>query len=195
VKTLFAIIAAAFVSVSSFAQGTVIFYNRGLTGPNGTTYNAPVCGISDPATAVAQMYLVAGPDGARTFTPLLPVNTFRAFPNQQYLAGPVPVTVPGQPPGTTGLQFVVRVWQGAPSYDSAVLRGESNIFTVGPLGGARANGQIFLPPDLGGPGGVGGLQFYLCPEPSTFVLGVLGAAISLCRRRKSSSLFQPVEEL
>jgi hypothetical protein len=183
-KTLFAIIAAAFVSVSSFGQGTVIFYNRGLTGPNGTTYNAPVfCGVTDPATAVAQMFLVTGTAGRETLTALEPVNTFREFPNNQYLVGPVVVPVPGQAPGTTGLRFVVRVWQGAVSYDMATVRDQSYVFTVGPLGGARADGQIFLPPDLGGPDGVGGLQFFPCPEPSTIALGVFGAAILLCGRR------------
>jgi hypothetical protein len=183
-KTLFAIVAAAFVSVSSFAQGTLIFNNRNLTGPNGVTYNAPIqVWWPDPSNATAQMFLVTGTGAAATFTALTPVNTFRPAPNQWFLAGPVVVTVPGQAAGTTGLQFVVRAWQGA-NYDAAALRAQSGVFTVGPLGGVTTSGEIFLPPDLGGPGGVGGFQgIVIWPEPSSTALALLGAAILLARRR------------
>jgi hypothetical protein len=183
-KKLFVIIAAVLVSMCSFAQGTLIFNNRNLTGPNGVTYNAPIqVWWPDPANATAQMFMVTGTGAAATFTPLTPVNTFRPAPNQWFLAGPVVVTVPGQPAGTTGLQFVVRAWQGA-SYDTAFARAQSGVFTVGPLGGVTPSGQIFLPPDLGGPGGVGGFQGILFwPEPSSTAIALLGAAILLARRR------------
>jgi hypothetical protein len=187
-KTVLAIFGLVIAIVSSLAQGTVIFNNRNLTGPNGTTYNAPVYGIMDPANTTAQMFLVTGTGATATYTPLTPVNTFRAPPNQAFLVGPVTVTVPGQPPGTTGLQFVVRVWEGR-SYDSATARLQSYIFTVGPLGGTTADGQIFLPPDLGGPGGVGGLQFCsFCPEPSMTALALLGTVILLARRLELKDL-------
>jgi hypothetical protein len=182
-KKLLVTLAAVLVSVSSFAQGTLTFNNRNLTGPNNTTYNAPINGVNNPANTTAQLFLV-GAGGA--LTALTPINTFRAAPNSQFLTGPVTVTVPGQPAGTTGLNFVVRAWEGA-SYDTATVKGQSAQFTVGALGGTTAAGQIFLPPDLGGPGGVGGLPaigFTLVPEPSTIALGLLGAAALLYRRRK-----------
>jgi hypothetical protein len=183
-KTFLATFGLLLTALSTLAQGTLTFNNRNLTGPNGTTYNVPFCPISDPANATAQMFLVTGTGASVTYTPLFPVNTFRAAPNQQFLTGPVTVSVTGWAPGTTGLQFVVRVWEGS-SYDSAAARSQSGIFTVGPLGGTTADGQIFLPPDLGGPGGIGGLQVWTCmPEPSASILALLGAAALLYRRRK-----------
>jgi hypothetical protein len=169
--------------LSTLAQGTLTFNNRNLTGPNGTTYNASISGVTLGGNATAQMFLVAGTGASQTFTPLTPVNTFRPAPNQQYLAGPVVVIVPGQRPGTTGLQFIVRVWQGS-SYDTSAARDQSPIFIVGPLGGTTVSGEIFLPPDLGGPGGVGGLQPFGFPEPSIAALAILGASAFLLRRRK-----------
>jgi hypothetical protein len=132
--------------------------------------------------ASAQLFLVSGSGASLVYTPLLPFQTFRPPPDQQFFAGPVTVTVPGQAPGTTGLQFVVRAWNGV-SYQDAFLRGQSAAFTVGPLGGTTSDGQIFLPPDLGGPGGVGGLRGFFVPEPSTIAIVLLGA-VALLRRPK-----------
>jgi hypothetical protein len=185
-KKLLVITAAVLVSMPSFAQGTLIFHNRNLTGPNGTTYNAPITLFYDAPNAVAQMFLVTGTGAAATFTSLTPVNAFRAAPNSQFLTGPVSVTVPNQPAGTTGLQFVVRAWQGS-TYDTSVIRGQSEPFTVGPLGGTTLSGEIFLPPDLGGPGGIGGFRgIFVPPEPSITSLALLGAAVLLCTRPKAS---------
>jgi hypothetical protein len=183
------ILAAILASAASFAQGTLIFYNRGLTGPNGTTYNAPMQQVTDPATAKAQLFLITGSGGSATYTPVPGVNTFRPVPNQAFMVAPITVAVPGQPAGTTGLHFVLRVWERGPSYGTSPWFGQSAEFTAGPLGGVTPDGQIFLPPDLGGPGGVGGLQsFVLVPERSTIALGLLSTAALLISRRKRTGL-------
>jgi hypothetical protein len=182
-KKLLVTLAAVLVSVSSFAQGTLVFNNRGLANPSGSgTYNSPINGVTDPATAGAQLYIVdAG--GARTAIP--GTQVFRPAPNQQYFTGPITVTVPNQPPGTAGLRFVIRAWQGGTSYETSSMTGESAIFTVaGGLGGVPPTGAPITPPGLGGPGGLDPAGFTIVPEPSTIALGLLGAAALLLRRRK-----------
>jgi hypothetical protein len=179
-KKLLVTLAAVLISASAFAQGTIVFNNRNLTAPAGGTYNAPITGNTVGATA--QLFLVTGAAGSETYTPLTPVNTFRAAPNNAFLTGPVQVEVPGQPPGTTGVRFVVRAWQGA-SYDTATERGQSAIITVTqPLGGTPTGAPPITPPDLGGAQGL--QSFPVVPEPSTIALGLLGAAALLYRRRK-----------
>jgi len=183
-KKLLVTLAAVLVSVSSFAQGTITFNNRGLSPATagGTPYNAPINNVTDPASARAALYLVTGATGSEVYTPLTPLQTFRASPNQAFFVGPVSVAVDGQAPGTAGLRFVVRAWQGAANWDAAVIRGQSELITVAAGLGGTGPGGVFLPPDLGG---VNGLQsFALVPEPSTIALGVLGAAALLYRRRK-----------
>jgi len=183
-KKLLVTLAAVLVSVSSFAQatsGTLTFNNRGLTAPGGGTYNAAINGITDVASARAQLYLVTGSGASAVYTPLTPMQTFRPSPNEEFFVGPVTVSVTGRDPGTTGLQFVVRAWQGAASYETATYRAESELITVAAGLGGTGPGGVFLPPDLGG---ANGLQSFTVPEPSTIALGVLGAAALLYRRRK-----------
>jgi hypothetical protein len=188
-RTFLLVITIMLVTDSLFAQGTLIFYNRGLTAAGGGTYNAPIGEFSPQATA--QLFLLSGSGASITFTPLFPLQSFRPAPDNRFFTGPLSVTVPNQPAGTTGLNFVVRAWEG-PNYETAAVRGQSAVFTVGPLGGTTASGQIFLPPDLGGPGGIGGLQSFIVPfpEPSTISLALLGAAVLLLRRRKDSTAFR-----
>jgi hypothetical protein len=181
-KKLLVTLAALLVSVSALAQGTITFHNRALTDPvSGAAYDAPISG--DTVGANAQLFLV-GAGGA--LTPLTPVQTFRPAPNNRFFVAPVVVTVPGSPAGTTGVQVRVRAWQGA-SYDTATVKGESGIITVGALGGIPASGPPITPPDLGGAAAGQGLPatgFAVIPEPSTMALGLLGAAALLFRRRK-----------
>jgi len=179
-KKLLVTLAAVLVSVSTFAQGTINFSNRNIQGASGA-YNVRVEG--DTTGAVAQLFLVSGGN----FTAVPGQATFRTTAGQTWaFQDAVLATVPGVAPGQNA-QFVMRVWKGA-SFDTASIKAESATFTVGPLGGENPTGGLpFLPPDLAGPGGVGGIPsttLVLVPEPSTIALGLLGAAALLYRRRK-----------
>lgn len=181
-KKLLVTLAAVLVSVSSFGQGQIVFNNRNLTAPDGSLYNAPITG--DTVGGTAQLMLSSG----GSLTPLLPINTFRAAPNNQFLTGPVTVDVTGQPPGTKNLTFVVQAWKGAASYEAAKTTagaslGQSAPFTVaGALGGLDpAGGPPFIAPDVSG---LQGFAIAPVPEPSTIALGILGAAALFIRRRK-----------
>jgi hypothetical protein len=178
-KKLLVTLAAVLVSASAFAQGTVTFNNRNLTGAGGVLYHAPITG--DTIGASAQLFLVAG--GVET--PLTPTQTFRPAPNNAFFVGPVTVAIPGVAAGVSGTQVRVKAWQGA-SYDASAVRGQSELITLGQLGGDPGGGNPpITPPDLGGLNGQNGLQsFAVVPEPSTIALGVLGAAALLLRRRK-----------
>jgi len=174
-KKLLVTLAAVLVSVSSFAQGTVIFNNRTQAGdapikrPDGTGAGA---GIS------AQLYLQTAPG---VFTALTPATTFRtASAAAAFFVNEInPFTVQGVLPGQSAT-FKVVAWEtSAGSYEAAVLKGESNPFTIAQLGGTPAGGAPIPTPSLNGLQG-----FTMIPEPSTIALGVLGAAALLYRRRK-----------
>jgi hypothetical protein len=186
-KKLLVTLAALLVSVSAFAQatdGTITFHNRNLATPNPDgQVNVPINGVRDPAATRAQLFLVSGTGASTVYTPLSPLQVFRPSPAQQYFTGAVTVNVTGQAPGTTGLRFVVRAWEGAEGgFDSAGYKGQSAEILPAALGGINQAGTIFFTPDLGGANGL--RTFELVPEPSTIALGVLGAAALLYRRRK-----------
>ena len=181
-KKLLVTLAAVLVSVSSFAQGSLIFNNRTQTG------DAPVTrpgGLGAGAGITAQLYLV-GAGGV--LTPLTPTTTFRTTSAAAAFfvteVNPFVITgiLPGQPATVR-----MRAWEtAAGSYEasvapgSAFLRGESNDVLIPQLGGTPAGGGAPIPTP-----GLNGLQgFALVPEPSTMALGILGAAALLFRRRK-----------
>src|SRR5688572_2553994 len=77
-KVFIIALAASLMAVSSLAQGTIIFYNRDFSSPNPDGMSsAPIAGITDVATARAQLYLVTGSGAAAIYTPLTPLQTFR----------------------------------------------------------------------------------------------------------------------
>jgi hypothetical protein len=171
-KKLLVTLTAVLVCVSAFGQGTVIFNNRigsvdaPVRRPDGTGAGAGV---------TAQLYLV-GAGGA--LTALTPTSTFRTTSAAAaFYLNQVTVTVPGIAAGNPGT-FRIRAWEGA-SYDTAVLKGESNDVTITQLGGQPSTGAPIPDPALAGLQG-----FTLVPEPSTMALGLLGAAALLYRRRK-----------
>jgi len=178
-KKLLITLAAVLVSASTFAQGTIKFNNR-LTGQVDAPVSLPggTVGAGSLAGATAQLYLI--PAGGGAPVALTPATTFRTtsaaamFYVNEPLTG---VVVPGVPAGSTA-NIQLRAWSGGTSYETAVIRGESNIIPVS-LGGTPAQGAPI--PDAV----LSGLQgFALVPEPSTIALGVLGAAALLYRRRK-----------
>ena len=180
-KKLLVTLAAVMVSVSSFAQGTLIFNNRTQTG------DAPVTrpdGTGAGAGITAQLYLV-GAGGA--LTPLTPTTTFRTTSAAAafFVTEINPFTINGILPGQSAT-VRMRAWEtAAGSYEAAVgttfLSGESNDVTIPQLGGTPAGGAPIPTPSLNGLQGFG---LTAVPEPSTIALGVLGAAALLFRRRK-----------
>jgi hypothetical protein len=185
-KKLLVTLAALLVSVSSFAQGSVIFNNRTQAGDRPITYGAGPNigqGAGSLPGAIAQLVLVTGAAGSETFTPLTPTTPFRTGNAAAFFTEIRPFTVTGVQPGESA-RFVVRAWQGAATYDQAKTGGgywgESPIFTVDALGGTPAGGGLpVATPTLDNLS-----AFTLVPEPSTIALGVLGAAALLFRRRK-----------
>jgi len=173
-KTAIAVLAAALLSATAFAQGTINFNNRNLAGPGGTIYHAAVTGI--PAE-FAQLYLITGGAGSEAFTPIPGITTFRPAPLSAFL-NPIVLAVPGVAAGTTGVRVQMRVWAFAGTWETATVRGESSIITLGPLGGIPENGPPLVPPNLDGLPAI-----VIFPEPSTLTLALLGAAVLLFRRR------------
>jgi hypothetical protein len=173
-KKLLVTLTAVLVSVSAFGQGSVIFNNR--VG----TVDAPIRrpdGTGAGAGVTAQLYLV-GAGGA--LTALTPTSTFRTTSAAAaFYLNQVTVTVPGIAPGNPGT-FRIRAWEGA-SYDTSLLKGESNDVTITQLGGQPSTGAPIPDPALAG---LTGFALVAVPEPSTMALGLLGAAALLYRRRK-----------
>src|SRR5687768_2090221 len=97
-KKLLVTLAAVLVSVSSFAQGnfgTVTFHNRNFATPNADgQIHVPIGGVTDVASARAQLYLVENGN----YTALTPLQTFRPSPNQTFFVGAVTVPVTGKAP-------------------------------------------------------------------------------------------------
>ena len=182
-KKLLVTLAAVLVSVSTFAQGTILFNNRTLTAGDIRVYadGSRTTGAGTLGTVNAQLFTVAN----GVYTALTPATTFRSG-NASFYVNPVDVTA-GQPAGTT-VSVVMRAWIGA-DYEAARLggtSGQSDPFTLR-LGGANpATGEIIQTPDLAGNLGNPMQPFNLTtiPEPSTIALGVLGAVALLYRRRK-----------
>ena len=178
-KKLLVTLAAVLVSVSSFAQGTLIFNNRTQAG------DAPVSrpgGAGAGAGITAQLYLV--PAGGGAPVPLTPTTTFRtgSAAAAYFVTEINPFTITGIQAGQNAT-VRLRAWEtAAGSYEAAAagggLWGQSNDVTV-QLGGTPPVGAPIPTPSLNGLQG-----FTLVPEPSTMALGVLGAAALLFRRRK-----------
>jgi len=183
-KKLLITLAAVLVSVSSFAQGTVIFNNRTQTG------DAPVSrpgGAGAGAGITAQLYIQTTPGGL--FTPLSPTTTFRtSSPAATFFVNEInPFAVTGVLPGQSATFKLVAYDTTAGSYEaatapgSAFLNGESAAFTIAQLGGTPVGGAPIPTPSLNG---LQGFQLTIVPEPSTIALGVLGGAALLYHNRK-----------
>ncbi len=175
--------AVVLVSVSSYGQGTFLF-NTFIPG----TVDARVSRVDGSGAGggvTAQMFLITGSGASASYTALTPSAEFRttSAAAAYYIQPPAAaIAVPGVAAGSQAT-LVMRAWEGA-SYEAAVaaggLYGQSAPFTI-TLGGTPPTGAPL--PDTP----LLGLQSFMIgifPEPSTLALGLLGAAVLLCRRRK-----------
>jgi hypothetical protein len=104
--------------------------------------------------------------------------------------GGAATTLPGTESGSAGsTQVQLAAWYsggGATSYAAAVASGlpagASEVGILQGLGGANASGPPSVAPDLAGLG-ITSFAISYIPEPSTMVLGVIGALAFLTRRQ------------
>ena len=186
-RKLLAILLTTLVSISSFAQGSVIFNNRTQAGDRPVTYGAPAQGFGTLPGATAQLVLVTGAAGSETFTGLTPTSPFRTGAAAAFFTEISPFIVPGVQPGESA-RFVVRAWALAASFEEALktpgaIWGSSAIFTVPELGGTPPGGGLPIPTPT-----LDGLNAFTIPEPSTIALGFLGTAALFLRRKRLTSM-------
>ena len=164
-KTLSIAIMALVLTTNYYAQGLVEFDNLVVDAP----ISMPD-GTGPGAAGRAQLYLLE----ENGYTPVGPIQGFiTATPEAAYYLSGIIVPIPDRPAGTEAT-VQVRAWVDAPTWESALLRGESNDVTV------------TLLEDLGAR--LIGLQaFTLIPEPSTVTLGFLAAGTLLLTRRKQKA--------
>jgi len=165
-KKIIALFACTLIVTSAFAQGTINFNN---TKPNKQIISDP---DGNPATGgFAQLY--AGTTADSLVAVGVPVALGEGK-RAGYVSGGG-VDVGFNSPGF----FQVRAWQGADTYEAALISGMSNVIGLTP-GDSTAQ-----PPGL--PTNLEGLQAFsltVIPEPGTIALAVLGLAAFFVRRRK-----------
>jgi hypothetical protein len=181
-KTTLPLFFAALLSATTaFAQGTfgTVFLNNYDAG------RGIYLGL-DPAPAGTIVEVLAGPNTS-SLTPIASSGAGRT----SYTITPLDINANG--PGTGSFfdygfgavngvaergsaTFLARAWLGAPTYDTATIRGT--------VGWTQTIGTNPLPPDLPLPAILMFPGLTMVPEPSVVLLGVLGAWFLLvCRRR------------
>lgn len=202
-KTSFLILTSLIVQLSTYAQGTVTFFNNNIVDPaTGNTYRAGIYveTLPDPNDPTGPAIAPAGPDYlVGLFLPSNPntplkyidgtpaVTTLRSTTAQEVFARTGDVIVDGAPPNTSAT-LLVRAWsKSAGSYENVVLtpgaRRAEVTFTSKPLGGPNPDPQspAFFTPDMAP---FQGLVIPILPEPSTIALGFVGIAALLFHRRR-----------
>jgi hypothetical protein len=176
------------VNISALAQGTILLQN---IGPG---LNAPVRdfnGALIPAgSSQYTIELLAGTTAASVAPFATPITTTTWVGGGYFGVGDPGRALPGFAPGTFPF-FQIRAWNntgGVTSYVAALIAnqayGPGPVFQLVSGGGLSGLGNPNASPPVPAPPLFGMPSAYLVPEPSTIVLGVLGAAALLLRRRK-----------
>jgi len=176
------------VSLSALAQGTILLQNLGAG------LNAPVRGpdgfLIPAGSSQYTIELLAGTSAASVAPFLTPITTTTWVDGGYFGVGDPERVLPGFAPGTFPF-FQFRAWNntgGVNNYLTALERGQayppSPTFQLIPGGGLNGLGNPGATPPVPASGLFGMPTFTLqqIPEPSTLVLGVLGAAALLLRR-------------
>jgi hypothetical protein len=189
-KKLITIVAGVLlVNLSALAQGTIILSNvgAGLVAP--VSLNGTAVGGGAPIT----IELLGGAT-ASSLQPLATTTTWS--PGGFFGVGDAAKVLPNLAPGSFPF-FQLRAWNntgGVNTYAGALAAGQA--YLSHPLsapwqliagGGLSGLGNPGASPPVPAPALFGmptGWSLVLVPEPSTILLGVLGAAALLFRRRK-----------
>jgi len=192
--TILSLAAVLGLAVSSgFAQGTINFAN------SSTTLVTIQGGGSAPVTTTSgikvELFYQPDPSGSLAPTPISGLGTIGNWEAISTLANINPL--PGRFNGggvTTGTDVLPagNVWVDIVSYNgnytslqaalngTATMVGYSTVWSQGTGDGGSVGAVLITPPT----GGFGGLVLTPVPEPSTIVLGGLGAAALLAFRRR-----------
>ena len=154
--------------------GTTVYPGPLLQDPTGTRYVAQLW--AGPAGAVDSTLLVF-----QTSSPFAYQSAGNAFPAGIF-AEVDGVVITGVAPGNSAtLQIRIVDTQ------NTVNSGASFLFSSGPLGGNSPGGPI-LPPDTAAQPGFTSFSLPWIPEPGTWALSGLGAALLLIYRRRRQTL-------
>jgi len=176
-KKLMVAAALGLVAVGALAQGQFTFGNKNLIAT--PPIDAPVKNVDGSFLAGtgfwAQAYVKLAADPESSYQPVGTALNFRTDLNAGYIRSTVVTTTFA---ANTAVTVQMRAWDATSgaSYeaarDSGGKYGKSNDVAL------QVSGPPNTPPDMTGLTG-----FTLVPEPSTFALGVLGAAAFFLRRR------------
>jgi len=176
------------MNLSALAQGTILLQN---IGPG---VNAPVRtffpGNLVPAgSSQYTIELLAGTTASSVAPFATPITTTTWVGGGYFGVGDPERVLPGFAPGSFPF-LQLRAWNntgGITSYAAALAAGQayvpSALFQLIPGGGLSGLGNPSASPPIPAPA-LFGMAGYVVPEPSTIMLGVLGAAALLLRRRK-----------
>ncbi len=167
-KKIILLLACTLISTAVIAQGTVNFSNtkpskQKITDADG---NGLVGGW-------AQLYAGTSADSLSAVGSPTAIYDDKATKYGYFNGGVQDVGFNG--PGF----FQVKAWQGADTFDSALVSGSSNVFSLTP--GDSTAQPPGLPVDLAG---LEAFSLTVIPEPGTIALAVLGLAAFFVRRRK-----------
>jgi len=165
-KKLILLLACTMIATSAFAQGTINFTNMKPT--------KQIINDADGAKlegGFAQLY--AGKSADSLAAVGSPVAFYTGTKAGYFKGGVVDV-------GFNGAGFFqVKAWQGADTFEAALVSGMSNVIGLTP--GDSTAAPPGLPADLAG---LEAFSLTVIPEPGTIALAVLGLAAFFVRRRK-----------
>jgi len=184
------------VNLSALAQGTILLSN---IGPGLTTAGVRDAsgGLIAAGSSQYTIELLAGTSAASVTAFSTAISSSTWVGNGWFGVGDAEKVLPGFLPASLPF-FALRAWVNTGGVnDWAAALAQNQAFFVGPAGSSAYTAFQLTGAGLGNPNGQptptpagqlfgmpSGFQLVPVPEPSTIMLGVLGAAALLFRRRK-----------